>query len=113
MNLDGTSFYVAETAALGVVSCETRLELVQRGSRVFGRYHGGTIRRGRLMGRVTGAALQFRYVQQEASGAIHAGESTCWIERDANERLMLREHFTWRTREGSGTNLFIQIHDAS
>ncbi|HJS59901.1 MAG TPA: hypothetical protein VKA01_17470 [Vicinamibacteria bacterium] len=48
----------------------------------------------------------FRYTQVEASGAIHGGSSTCDVTKRPNGRIRLLEHFTWRTREGSGTNVF-------
>ena len=75
MNLDGTSFQVGSTAEDGVVSRDTRLDFVQRGSKVLGRYYGGSIRRGYLVGRLTGRILRVRYAQTEATGQVHGGTS--------------------------------------
>lgn len=109
MNLDGLSFQVHATASVGVVSADTRLYLIQRGSRIFGRYAGGSIVRGRLVGEVSGDALNFRYAQRERDGGIHGGRSTCVLETLRDGRLRIHEHFTWKTREGAGTNVFEQV----
>jgi hypothetical protein len=105
-SLDGVSMTVQSTAAIGVVGDGTRLDLVQRGARVLGRYQGGRIRRGCLVGRLTGACLTFRYLQVEQSGELHGGRSTCDVIRTHDGRIRIVEHFTWRTRAGSGTNIF-------
>lgn len=109
MNLDGLSFQVHATASVGVVSAETRLHLIQRGSRIFGHYEGGSIVRGRLVGQVKGCALTFRYAQREREGGIHGGRSSCVLEVLSDGRLRIHEHFTWKTREGAGTNVFEQV----
>ena len=109
MNLDGLRMYVSATAAVGVVSADTRLELLQKGPRVLGRYKGGNVQRGCLAGRLTGTELTFRYAQREASGEIHAGRSTCDVVRLNDRRLRILEHFTWTTRAGSGTNVFDEV----
>lgn len=109
MNLDQTRFRVSSTADNGVVSSETLLTLEQRGIRILGRYGGGSIARGYLVGTLKGAVLQFRFTQREVAGQIHGGRSVCEVERLADGRLRLHEHFTWTTRAGSGTNTFDQI----
>jgi Family of unknown function (DUF6196) len=109
MNLDGLSFQVCVTASVGVVSAETRLRLVQRGSRVFGRYEGGSILNGCLVGQVSGNMLTFRYAQRERDSSIHGGRSDCVLEVLRDGRLRMHEHFTWSTREGTGTNIFEQV----
>ncbi len=109
MNLDGKQFRVAATAAQGVVSEDTVLEFVQRGVRVLGRYQGGAVIRGYLVGTLTGRSLRFRYAQHEAGGHIHGGQSVCDLHALPGGRLRLEEHFAWDTRPGSGTNLFEEI----
>lgn len=106
INLDGFEMHVTSTAANGVVGSETRLHFVQRGNRVIARYSGGAVARGWLVGRVTDSELVFRYAQREGSGAIHGGRSVCQVERLSNGRTRITEHFTWKTRTGSGTNVF-------
>jgi len=109
MRLDNTSFQVSSTAAVGVVSADTRLDFVQRGSRVLGRYYGGSIQRGYLVGTLVRGTLRFRYAQTETTGHVHGGRSTCDLEVLQDGRLRLHEHFIWETRSGQGTNVFDQI----
>jgi hypothetical protein len=61
------------------------------------------------VGRLSGTTLEFRYVQREASGELHAGRSHADLVYRSDGRLTLLEHFTWETREGSGTNVFEQV----
>jgi hypothetical protein len=109
MNLDGVCMVATATAELGVVDPDTRLTFYQSGSKVLGRYGGGRIARGCLVGTLSGKALVFRYVQIEASGEVHAGRSFCDLVYRSDGRLSLIEHFTWETRAGSGTNVFEQV----
>jgi len=91
------------------VSSETRLAVTQRGARILGRYGGGSILRGYLVGTLSGTVLQFRFTQREITGQIHGRRSVCELERLANGQLRLHEHFTWTTRVGAGTNTFDQV----
>jgi hypothetical protein len=109
MDLDGVVMSVTSTADQGVVGPETRLRFVQKGSRVLGRYRGGAVSRGCLIGSLSGSRLVFRYAQVEAKGEVHGGRSICDVERRHDGRLRIVEHFAWRTRPGSGTNVFEEI----
>ena len=109
MNLDGLSFRVVATASVGVVGAGTQLHMVQKGSRVFGRYQGGSIARGCLVGRVMRDTLCCRYSQREREGGIQGGRSTCVLEALPDGRIRIHEHFAWATREGAGTNVFEQV----
>jgi len=109
MNLDRIVMYVSSTADQGVVGAGTRLRFTQNGSRVLGRYSGGAISRGFLVGTLSGSQLVFRYAQVEASGEIHAGRSICEVGYRSDRRIRIVEHFAWRTRPGSGTNVFEEI----
>jgi len=109
MNLDGVWMSVSATDRQGVVSPETVLRFAQRGSRVLARYGGGSVRRGCLVGRLTGSTLTFRYAQTEASGDVHGGRSVCDVTRGPEGRISIVEHFAWDTRDGSGTNVFEEM----
>ena len=106
MNLDGLTLYVSTTADIGVVGAGTLLHFTQRDDRVLARYRGGSIQRGYLVGEILGKSLTFRYSQLEASGEIHGGNSVCELLTLPDGRTRIVEHFTWRTREGSGVNVF-------
>jgi hypothetical protein len=108
-SLDGLRMFVSSTAEVGVVDQSTRIAFRQDGSRVVGRYQGGRIRRGVLVGGIAGAVLRFRYLQVEASGEIHGGRSTCEIVRTSGGRIRIVEHFAWTTRDGCGTNVFDEL----
>ena len=108
-NLDGLTMLVSATAPNGVVGGETRLHFTQRGRRVAARYAGGRVSRGRLVGRWMGDILRFRYAQREEPFAIHGGHSVCVVEERPDGCLRLIEHFTWRTRPGSGVNVFAEL----
>jgi len=109
MNLDGKSFQVSAGSEHGVVTSDTRLDLRQKGDRVVGRYRGGAIVRGYLIGRISGGEFRFRYAQREAAGGVHGGDSICELRQLPDGRLRMLEYFTWATREGSGTNTFEEI----
>jgi hypothetical protein len=109
VSLDGLEMFVSSTAAEGVVSSDTRLRLAQKGARVLGRYQGGNVVRGCLVGRLAGDRLTFRYLQVERPGALHGGRSECEVLRRPDGRVRILEHFVWRTRTGSGTNVFDEV----
>jgi hypothetical protein len=85
------------------------LTLEENGPFVCGRYSGGTVVSGYLIGVRRGAELRFRYVQGDLSGSIDAGASQARIEEDARGRLRIVEHYEWTTRDGRGTNIFDEI----
>ena|SRR5215813_830202 len=109
MNLDGLELYVSSTDQRGVVGSDTRLRLTQKGSGVLGRYAGGSVLRGCLVGTIDGDRLSFRYLQLETSAVFHGGSSVCDVLRLPNGCIRLVEHFEWRTRSGSGTNVFDEV----
>ncbi len=110
MNLDGCVMEVSGTAPNGVVGAGTRLHFTQVGDRLLGRYSGGRVSRGCLVGRLNRGELVFRYLQREDSGELHGGQSRCEVTRLADGRHRIIEHFCWSTREGSGVNVFDEVH---
>ena len=109
MDLDGRVMTVSDRAPNGVVGAGTRLRFSQAGERVLGRYSGGKVQRGCLVGRIAGAEFAFRYLQREESGELHGGQSHCEVQRLSDGRLRLVEHFAWNTREGTGVNVFEEL----
>jgi hypothetical protein len=109
VSLDGIVMRVIGTTDGSVVDGATRLVFTQRGSHVVGRYQGGSIRRGLLVGTLSKDCLEFRYTQVESSGDIHGGRSKCDVICNADGTLRVVEHFRWRTRAGSGTNIFDEV----
>lgn len=101
--------YVSSSAEAGVVSSDTRLSFVQKGSRGTWSIPWGSVERGCLVGAVREATLVLRYVQREVSGELHAGRSVCELRELENGRIRLLEHFRWSTRESAGTNVFDEV----
>lgn len=109
MDLDGRVMTVSGTAPNGVVGAGTRLALTQIGERVLGRYSGGKVLRGCLIGRIGGVELAFRYLQREDSGELHGGQSRCEVRSLVDGRVRIIEHFAWGSRAGSGVNVFDEV----
>lgn len=102
---------VSSSDAHSVVSASTILTFEQQGTVVSARYRGGEIVDGYLIGHLTGWTLQFRYVQADRSGRLDCGVSAGLLERLADGRLRLVEHYQWLTRPESGTNTFVETAD--
>lgn len=109
ISLDGIKMCVISTGEGGEVNADTLFEFSQDGSVVSARYAGGKVRLGYLVGTIVAEELCFRYAQVDNTGRLDGGYSTCEIGRTAEGRLQLAEHFTWNSREGSGTNLYEEI----
>lgn len=110
MNINGMTMYVSATGTAGVVNADTLIRFIQRGSRVMGRYSGGAVTRGYLIGHLRDDdKLAFRYVQRDTSGELHAGRSICDLIRLDTGKLRILEHFRWRTKDGAGTNIFDEL----
>lgn len=107
--LDGARMRAIETGSGGVVNADTILQLSQFGDTVCGRYEGGAIDVGYLVGRFVSGQLIFRYAQRGRDGSLDAGRSQCQIDILDDGKLRLVEHFTWNSREGSGINVFEEI----
>ncbi len=109
ISLDGIKLRVVSTAEGGEVNSETVFEFTQDGSVVSARYAGGKVQLGYLVGIMAAEGLRFRYAQIDKAGRLDGGHSICEIERTAEGRIKLAEHFKWDSREGSGTNLYEEI----
>ncbi len=92
------------------LSSETRFRFAQRDTLVSAEYDGGSIHRGYLVGLLDGNTLEFRYVQVSHDGRLDAGQSRCEI-LTGRDGVRLVERYTWETRDGSGTNVFVQCAD--
>jgi hypothetical protein len=107
--LSGVRMTVANSGAHSVVNASTVLTFEQQGNVVSARYHGGEIVDGYLIGHLEGWSLRFRYVQADRSGSLDAGVSEGVLDRLADGRLRLIEHYQWLTRPERGTNTFEEI----
>ena len=108
ISLDGIQMRVVSTAQGGDVSSETLFQFCQRGTLVSAQYAGGKVSLGFLVGTLSDDQLRIRYAQVDVEGRIDGGSSLCELERLADGRLRLLEHFQWDSRMGSGTNVLEQ-----
>lgn len=109
LDLDGVRMTVSTSGAHSVVNASTVLTFEQQGNVVSARYRGGEIVDGYLIGHLEGWSLLFRYVQADLSGRLDAGVSEGVLDRLADGRLRLVEHYQWLTRPEHGTNTFEEI----
>lgn len=107
--LSGVRMTVSSSSAHSVVDASTVLTFEQQGNVVSARYRGGEIVDGYLIGHLQGWSLRFRYVQADRSGRLDAGVSEGVLDRLADGRLRLIEHYQWLTRPERGTNTFEEI----
>jgi hypothetical protein len=108
-SLDGLQMRAVATADGGDVSADTLFNFAQDGNTVSAQYAGGTVRLGHLIGTLAAGKLSFRYVQVDHKGRVDNGSSICDISLLPGDRVRLREHFQWESRDGSGTNVLEEI----
>jgi hypothetical protein len=109
LSLNGRSFRVVSASAGSVVSSATILTLTETGPYVCGRYSGGSVVEGFLIGVRSGSKLQFRYLQGDRAGTIDYGVSEAEIEAGQSGKLRIIERYRWLSRDGSGTNVFDEV----
>lgn len=107
--LDGVRMRAVKTGCGGVVNTDTILQFSQLGECICGRYEGGTILLGYLVGRMIAGQLEFRFSQLGHDGSLDAGYSRCDLEQLDDGRMRLIENFLWQSREGTGVNVFEEI----
>jgi hypothetical protein len=108
--LDGLTLKPHRLDPGSALSTETRFRFAQRDKVVSAEYDGGSIHRGYLVGLLDGNTLAFRYVQLSCDGRLDSGQSRCEIFREG-DGVRLVERYTWETRDGAGTNVFVQCVD--
>ena len=109
-SLDKISMNVIETSGNGVVNEETIFQFLQKGKKVFAKYEGGKIKRGRLVGSLIKNVLTFNYFQEQIGGKLDYGYSTCELTLSSSGKIRLIENFNWASRKDSdGVNIFEKI----
>jgi hypothetical protein len=110
INLNGTKMIVVQTAENGVVNKDTVFTFTQQESTVYGEYIGGKIKKGFLVGRNENRVLTFSYCQLQTDGTIDNGQSSAKLSLDIAGKIILVEHFEWKSRPGErGVNIFQEI----
>jgi len=111
LNLDRVKMNVIKTADNGVVNHETIFLFSQKEGVVSAEYSGGKIRQGYLIGKLSPQnQLMFSYCQMQLDGTLDNGMSVCELSRNENGKIILTEHFEWKSRPGEyGTNIFQEL----
>lgn len=110
-NLDGIKMNVVKTADNGVVNQDTIFLFSQKDHIVSAEYQGGKILKGFLIGKLsTQNQLEFSYCQMQLDGKLDNGLSSCQLSKNDEGKLILIEHFEWKSRPGEfGTNIFQEL----
>jgi hypothetical protein len=110
-SLDGVKMNVVKTADNGVVNQDTIFFFSQKENVVSAEYQGGKILKGFLIGKLsTQNQLEFSYCQMQLDGKLDNGLSSCQLSKNDEGKLILIEHFEWKSRPGEfGTNIFQEL----
>lgn len=103
--MDGRVLRAVGAVEGGEVTPDTEFRFRQAGDMIWGRYSGGGIRLGFLVGTSDGATLRFTYTQLNEVGETASGSSVDEIEALADGRVRLHEQWMWHSRDGSGTSV--------
>lgn len=105
VDMHGRVLRSTSAVAGGQVTPETEFRFRQSDTMIWGRYSGGGIRLGFLVGTSDGETLRFRYTQLDSNGETASGCSVDRIEVLPDGRVRLHETWAWDSREGSGTSV--------
>ena len=109
LSLDGVCMRPVSATGSGEIDRETLFWFSQQGPTISARYAGGAVQLGFLIGTRSKDQLAWRYVQADHAGRLDGGHALCELVRLPDGRLRLTEHFSWDSREGSGSNALEQI----
>lgn len=111
LTLDGIKMNVVKTADNGVVNQDTIFTFSQKDYVVSAEYQGGRILKGYLIGKLSPQnQLEFSYCQMQTDSKLDNGLSTCQLSKNENGKIILIEHFEWKSRPGEfGTNIFQEL----
>jgi hypothetical protein len=110
-SLDKVKMNVVQTADNGVVNHETIFHFTQDKNVISAQYTGGKIHMGFLVGTLpSDNQLTFSYCQIQTDGTLDNGVSLCNLSKNQDGKIILTEHFEWKSRPGEfGTNIFQEI----
>lgn len=111
--LDGKKMRPSLNTLGGQISEDTIFEYHQEGDFVWGTYHGGDVKRGVLVGKMTASRdINFFYMQLDQQGTFHQGTSKSSTEYLNDGRLVLFEDWVWTgNRKGEGTAIIEEIKE--
>lgn len=107
--MDGRVLRSPDAVDGGEVGPDTEFRFRQSGDMVWGRYSGGGIRLGFLVGTSDGQTLGFRYTQLNTAGETATGSSQDRIELLDDGRVRLHETWAWDSRDGRGSGVLEEV----
>jgi hypothetical protein len=105
LSLDLLVFNVLETSRASAISTDTWFEFRERDGVVEATYEGGSIVSGRMVGRRRDDLVRTAYAQLTTDGRQQTGTADMRVERAADGRVLLTEHYIWSDGK-PGTNVF-------
>ena len=102
MNLDNKKFVTSENKS-GLSSNETIFHYSQRGTTITGKYKGGSILEGLIIGKQTqDSKIELLYQCLTTEGELKAGKSKGTISKTQSGKLKLRFDWNWLNGDLSG-----------
>jgi hypothetical protein len=102
MNLEGKKFVTTENKS-GLSSDETIFHYFQSGTTITGKYKGGSILEGLIIGKQTqDSKIELLYQCLTTEGELKAGESRGTISETQNGKLKLQFDWNWLNGDLSG-----------
>ena len=109
-NFVGKRFALVNNGAAGEVGQETIFDYQQEGDLVTADYTGGTIRCGKIVGRLEGSRLFLLYQCLTTDGELKAGKAMAVISMTAEDKMKLNLDWQWLTGEQQqGRSEYIEI----
>ena len=110
MNLDNKKF-IATLNDSGLSSNETLFRYSQEEDVITGRYSGGEILEGNVVGKkITDTGIELLFQCLTVDGELKCGESIGQISEDDEGRLRLYFDWKWLNGDGSGgTSVYIEV----
>ena len=107
-SLEGRRFSAVHNVG-GEVDASTVFVYHQENDAVWGRYSGGAVRVGFLVGTRAEDELDIRYTQLNVSGETSTGHCRARIAALPDGRLRLDEKWEWESRDGAGTSVVEEL----
>ena len=102
MNLKGKTFRAVSNSAKGSINTSTKLHFTSDKGVVSGKYKGGTIVAGHVLGkRLSEFEMEFLYLSATISGEVKAGKAHARFARGDDKKLRMHMDWQWLTGDHS------------
>jgi hypothetical protein len=116
MKLTGVTFQVLTNSSHGTINTQTTMTFVSDDeSEIVGRYQGGTIKTGNVVGRwIDRSTLEMLYQCITVSSELKAGRALASFHCDSDDRMHMHLDWQWLTGDQSkGTSQWIEKVDSA